>query len=425
MRFQPRNIGLILLITVTTGLLPQCATAAEHSKQESPKPKIAAIVTEYRHNSHADMFVTRLLKTYTLDGKGERPGLELASLYTDQVPNRDTSRNWAKTYGFPIYDTVADAMTLGTGTLAVDGVLLIAEHGNYPRSETGQKIYPKRRLFSEIVKVFEKSGRVVPVFSDKHLADNWKDAKWFYDTAKRLKIPLMAGSSLPTTWRYPPVDVLQGARLKQLVAFSYGSLDAYGFHGLEMVQCLIERRRGGETGVASVQCLVDDAVWKAQKNGVYDPKLFRAALSRLKKQPVPQDSNLQQLVKHPVLFVIDYRDGLRVNLFTLNGAVGEFASAWRYEDGKIDSTLFFLQSARPYNHFTHLLKGIGRMMHAGRPTWPADRTLLTSGTLDALLISKRRGGKSLNTPYLNVTYTTNWIWTQPPAPPPDRPSKSQ
>src|SRR5690606_2980944 len=110
------------------------------------------------------------------------PLMQLASLYTDQVPEGDTSRKWAKQYHFPIADTVADALTLGTGRLAVDGVLLVAEHGRYPVSETGQVQYPKRRLFEKVVEVFRKSGRVVPLFIDKHLADNWSDAKYIYDT---------------------------------------------------------------------------------------------------------------------------------------------------------------------------------------------------------------------------------------------------
>ena len=57
-------------------------------------------------------------------------------------------------------------------------MLLVAEHGEYPKSKTGQTVYPKRRLFSQVLDGFDRSGRVVPVFIDKHLADNWPDAKW-------------------------------------------------------------------------------------------------------------------------------------------------------------------------------------------------------------------------------------------------------
>jgi hypothetical protein len=394
---------------------------------EAPaKPKrIAAVVSEYRHNSHADVIVSRLLQTYTLDGKGERPRMQLMSVFTDQVPESDTSRKWAREYNFRISDTVADALTLGTGELAVDGVLLVAEHGKYPVSETGQTQYPKRRLFDEIVKVFRASQRSVPVFVDKHLADNWQDAKFIYDTSRELKFPMMAGSSLPMLWRYPPADVRRDAPLKQIVAVSYHTLDAYGFHAVEMVQALAERRKGGETGVKSVECLVDQAVWEAGKRGVYDPKLLEAALARVRLPAAIKEKKLADFVPNPVLFIIDYADGLRANILTLNGAVGEWSAAWRYDDDSVESTLFFTQEARPFMHFTNLVQGVDEMMQTGKPAWPVERTLLTSGTLDALLVSKKDKGRRLETPYLTFSYQSPWNWKQPPAPPPDRPIDQQ
>ncbi len=388
-------------------------------------PKVAGVTTIYHHNAHADVIIGRLLETDALNGTGQRASLQLASLYTDQVPKNDTSRALAAKFGVPIRKSVGEAVSTGRDKdgkpTIVDGVLLVAEHGKYPASDTGQTVFPKRRLFGEIVAEFERAGRVVPVFSDKHLADNWTDAKWIYDTAKEHNIPMMAGSSLPVLWRYPPTDVPRGAKLKQIVAVSYHTLDAYGFHAVEMVQSLVERRAGGETGVARVRCLTGSAVWEAETEGVYDRKLLDAALSRLKVRPIPAGKRVEDLAKAPVLFVIDYNDGLRACIFTLNGAVIEWASAWSNLEGEIDSTVFWTQEVRPFNHFTYLLMGIERMMHTGKPTWPVERTLLTSGILSAALISKRDGGKLLKTPWLNVSYQTDWNWQQPPPPPPGRP----
>jgi len=391
----------------------------------SPPQRVAAVVTEYRHNSHADVIVSRLFQTQTLDGTGSRPGMELKSVYTDQLPATDTSRKWAALHQFRICDSVQEALTLGSNHLAVDGVLLIAEHGRYPVSETGQTQYPKRRLFEEIARVVRTDGRPVPVFVDKHLADNWQDAKFIYDTARELTIPLMAGSSLPVLWRYPPADVRRDAKLKQVVALSYHTLDAYGFHALEMVQSLVERRSGGESGVRNVQCLVDGAVWEAGRRGDYDAELLQAALSRLKHPPSFKGRELADLVPHPVLFVIDYADGLRANIFTLNGAVGEWSSAWRYADDSVESTLFFTQEARPFMHFAYLVEGIDSMMQTGKPAWPVERTLLTSGVLDALLTSKKESSRRLETPYLAITYQNLRDWKQPPPPPADRPLDQQ
>jgi hypothetical protein len=379
-------------------------------------PKVAGITTVYHENSHADVILGRLIQTETLDDQGRRPNMQLVSLYTDQVPANDWSRRLSAQYGIPIFESPRQALTLGGDRLAVDGVLLVAEHGNYPESATGQIQYPKRRLFKEILDEFDRSGRVVPVFIDKHLADNWQDIQWIYEQARQRGVPLMAGSSLPGLWRYPPIDVPRGAHLKQIVAVSYHRLDTYGFHALEMVQCLAERRHGGETGVRAVQCLTGPDVWRALETGVCDPELLQAALRRLKR-PLPEGKRLQELVPEPVLFVVDYKDGLRANIFTLNPAVVEWAVAWRYADsGQIDSTLFYTQEKRPFTHFTYLVRGIEKMMQTGRPAWPVERTLLTSGVLDALLQSKLQGGKVLETPYLDIHYQYDGNWQQPPEP---------
>jgi hypothetical protein len=218
-----------LRASVPFAMLLACIAARPVASAEPPLPQkhVAALVTEYRHNSHADVIVSRLLQTDTLDGKGKDSPLVLVSLYTDQRPASDISRLLAASHRFRTSESIEDALTLGTGKLAVDGVLLVAEHGQYPKSPTGNTQYPKRRFWDETVRVFRASGRVVPVFIDKHLADNWTDAKAIYDTAREMKIPLMAGSSLPTSWRKPAADVARGAAISEIVTITYGSSDAY------------------------------------------------------------------------------------------------------------------------------------------------------------------------------------------------------
>ena len=183
----------LLMLTLLILLLIQ-PTGAQDSKP-ARKVKVAGVVSVYHYNSHADMIVGRTLRGYSLLDKDPRPSLQLMSLFTDQVPTTDLSIAASKKYGFPVLKTVTETLTQGGDRLAVDGVLLVAEHGNYPNSDTGGKQYPKRRLFTEMAAVMEKSGRSVPVFCDKHLADNWKDAKWIYDRARELKVPMMAGCS--------------------------------------------------------------------------------------------------------------------------------------------------------------------------------------------------------------------------------------
>lgn len=403
--------SLIALFCLANGAFAEDARATR---------RVAAIVTEYRHNSHADVIVSRLLLTDTLDGKGRESSLKLASLYTDQRPPNDTSRLLSASHHFPIYDRIADALTLGGDQLAVDGVLLIAEHGDYPRTPTGNMQYPKRRFWEEILKVFRASGRSVPVFIDKHLADNWEDASYIYNTARELNVPLMAGSSVPLTWRHPAVDVAQGAELKEIVALTFHTTDAYGFHALEAVQALAEQRRGGETGVRSVQCLTGDAVWQAWDARQFDPELFQAAWDRLPDRQGEWPA-LRQAVAEPKLLTVEYVDGLRAHLLELNGAVGGWSAAWRDANDSIQSTHFWTQEARPAAHFTLLLEGIEEMIQTRQPTWNAERTLLTSGVLDALLQSQQRSGERIETPYLKLAYEPSWRWRVPPPPPPSRP----
>src|SRR5262245_40617194 len=410
------QLSILLLLTLSA------------SAQEK-LPRVAVITTVWRHNSHADVLGSRLVQGYTLDGQGEFPKLKLISAYVDQFPANDMSRGLAQQHSFTIYDSVAGALTLGTGQLAVDGVLLICEHGDYPRSRSGSIEYPKRRLFGQLTNVFESTGRVVPVFSDKHLEDDWNDIRWFYDQAQRFKIPLMAGSSLPTLWRYPEADVQRGRPLKEIVATSYGPFDAYGFHALEVVQCLAERRKQGEawgeSGIKQVRCLEGDAVWQAARDGTFDRTLLDEPPTRLKQKPLAAGTTIDQTAGKPTLYMIDYRDGLRASILWAS-PINEWTVAWRYaDDGSTASTCFWTQEGRPYMHFTYLLKGVEQMIHTGQPTWPVERTLLTSGALDALLQSRTANSEIIQTPYLNITYQPNWSWQMPPPPPPARPSAGQ
>lgn len=392
------------------------APAAE-STASPPAKKIAAIVTLYTHNSHADLIVSRLLQTDTLDGKGEDSSLKLVSLYTDQKPEKDISRLLAASHRFRVSDTIEDALTLGTGRLAVDGVLLIAEHGEYPKSPIGMPRYPKRRFWDETVKVFRSSDRVVPVFIDKHLADNWQDAKFTYDNAREMKIPIMAGSSVPGTWRRPPADVKRGARLREIVGITYHLTEQYAFHALEMVQALAEQRQGGETGIKAVQTITGEAVWRAFDEKSFDTELFDAAWKRL-SQPRGGGRPLRQLVREPKLFRLEYADGLRAHVLELNGAVGEWSAAWRYADNdQVESSLFWTQEGRPAAHFTLLLNGIEQMVLTRKPSWNVERTLLTSGALPALLVSEKEDQRLVETPHLMLTYQPTWRWTEPPPPP--------
>lgn len=408
-----------------------------------PIKKLAAVVTEYRRWSHADVILRHILDGY-LDGT--RPELELVSLYTDQVPPNDMSRDLAKKHGFKIFDTIGDCLTLGGRTLAVDGVLSIGEHGRYPINERGQIVYPRRRFFEEITAVFERVGRSVPVFTDKHLAARWPDAKWMYDRARRLMVPLLAGSSLPLTWRKPHLVLPRGVELVGAVQLGYGPFEAYGFHALEALQCMVERRKlpaenGGppEQGVAAVTCHSGHAVAAALAGRPWDfrgaaGREFRLRLTWRTFDAHPWaapllDAALQLVPAHGPgdmrrgmtrdddsgIFEIEYRDGLRAFVVMPNGWVYEgdggafiFATRRRGAD-RPEACHFYLQGNEPFAHFAELVKAIETFVHTGHAPYPVERTLLTTGILDAVMTSRYEGGRRVETPHLQVRYTpTDW-----------------
>ncbi len=368
--------------------------------------RIAAIITEYRPGSHADVVIGKYLEGYKQNDKPPYPRSKIVSMFTEQVPKADMSRERAKKYGVPIFRTVADALTLGGDKLAVDGVILIGEHGDYPFNDKEQRLYPRFEMFLKITDVFRTSGRAVPVFNDKHLSWSWRQAKRMVEISREMKFPMLAGSSVPVAMRIPSVDAPFGAKQNKAVAISYSGLDIYGFHLLEALQCLTERRRGGEAGVRAVQCFERDACWRYIAQNPWVERLFTEALKRSNTR---KPGEAKALVKDPAVFVIDYADGLQAAAFLMTGVVEDFTVAIDI-DGKAEpfSLLMNLQNGRPHHHFGCLVKKIEEMFETGRPPYPVERTLLTSGMLDFALESRFQGYKRLETPELaRVRYTPN------------------
>ena len=386
-----------LTSTLAATLLGPRLLAAE------PK-KVAAIMTVYRPNSHSDVLVGKYMEGWLQKNQPPGPRSKLVSMYTAQVPDNDMSRAMSAKHGVPIYRTIYEALTLGTGELAVDGVLLVGEHGDYPMNDKAQKLYPRFELFLEITDVFRQTGRVCPVFNDKHLSYNWLKARRMVEISREMGFPMMAGSSVPVSHRKPAIDFPWGERATKAVAISFSGLDIYGFHLLESLQCMVERRQGGESGVKAVQCLQHDAVWNFLDTTPWAKRLFDRAISHSETR---QPGNLRELVKEPAVFLVDYRDGLQAAAFLLTGGVRDFTVAIDVE-GRSEpvSTLMWLQSGKPHRHFACLVMNIEKMFETGDATYPVERTLLTSATLDFALESRFQGYKRLDTPELAVRY---WV----------------
>ncbi len=391
------------------------------------RPRIAAVVTEYRRYSHAQHILDRYLFGYSWNGQHHLPEIDLVSLYTDQQPDGELSRSRSELCPqMKIYPTIAEALTCGGEKLAVDGVLLIGEHGNYPFNEKGQHLYPRYEFYKQITDVFRQSGRSVPVFNDKHLSWKWDWAREMVQISRELDFPLLAGSSLPVTRRIPQIDMPLGARIQEAMCVAVGGVDGYDIHALEAMQSMVERRRGGETGVAWIHAVRGaDAVMAALRSGSFDaggwdPALFRACLCRSHRLvPTRQGFNhhlptsdeihgrmtAENNPNTPVLYRYQHRDGLRMSMLLIEGVVNDFTFAARLAGKQTPLSLqMFLPPREVCNFFNPLTHATEQLFHTGQAPYPVERTLLTTGLTASGVESLFQDEQILVTPHLGIQY---------------------
>jgi hypothetical protein len=394
------------------------AASVAHAHQPARRRRLAVITTEWRERSHAWHMAERFLHGYPINGRWHRPPFDFVSAYVDQFPKSDLSRDRAKEFGFTIYKTIAEALRCGGDRLDVDAVLIIGEHGRYPINKFGQTEYPRYEFFRQVVEVFRKDGRVVPVFNDKHLSWRWEWAREMVDTARKMNFGFLAGSSLPVTWRMPSIDLPHGAEVDEMMCVAMGRVDSYDFHALEVIQCMAERRRGGERGVAGMQAMRGEAVWKAMAAGSWDkggwnPELFRACLSRSQTlaQPAtfshryPTPEQMRAWVKDPVCYRFDYVDGTKATMLLLNGLVGDFTFAAKIKNqAEPLSTLFYLPPVPNVVYSAVLMAKAEELFLTGKAPYPIERTLLTTGLVAAGVQALAAGGKRMETPQLAIRY---------------------
>lgn len=403
---------------VGAGLVGTSLAIGQERAAEKRK-RMAVITTEWRYRSHAWHMAERFLVGYPKHGRWHRPPFDVVAAYVDQHPEGDLSPSRSEEFGFPIFKTIAEAVRCGGDKLAVDAVLIIGEHGDYPINDIGQKQYPRYEFFKQVTDVFRKDGRAVPIFNDKHLSWNFDWAKEMVATSHELGFGFCAGSSLPVTWRMPAIDLPHGAAVEEVLGVAMGAVDIYDFHALEMIQCMAERRRGGETGVVSMHALRGDAVWDAMatgswKAGGWDPKLFEACLSRSQTlaQPktfshrYPTVPQMREWVKEPIAYRFEYADGLKGTMLLMNGLVDDFNFAARIK-GQAEplSTMFYLPPNPNVTYSAALMSKAEETFLTNKAPYPPERTLLTSGLVAAGLKSLAVGQKRIETPHLAVRYS--------------------
>lgn len=352
-------------------------------------------MTEYRYNSHADVIVGRLLGEH-----GYKPRVRVVSMYTDQVPHNDMSREMSQKYGVPFYSTIEETIAAGSPGDPVDGIVVVGEHGDYPWNDKGQHLYPRRRFMEETFQAMDRLGLRVPIFLDKHYSYDNESAAWIYEQVRQRGIKFMAGSSIPYTDPEPHYDRAALQSAESILVTSYGGTESYGFHALEVLQSLAEQREGAETGVESIRAISGKAIWEAMDRGEWPEELLQHALSvqELGSQEHPRD-----VCPEPVLFEIRYKDGLRGYVAQLNKYCRGWAYAVKNKSGAVTAARCKVGGERPFPHFTTLTSLMEDMICDGRMPCNMERTYLTTLMINTAMESLYQG-KAISSPQLAVSY---------------------
>ncbi len=358
--------------------------------------KVAAIITEFRHNSHAEVIVGRMLGEL-----GYHSSVKVVSMYTDQVPDNDMSRLMAEKHGFVICGTIEEAVTFGAPDDPVDGIVIIGEHGDYPWNEKNQRLYPRRRLLEQTLQAMDKVNLRVPIFCDKHFSYDNDDAMWMFHQIQQRNLPFLGGSSVPYTLSLLSYDLEVLHAPSEIFVISFGGTESYGFHGMEVLQSVAEQRKGGETGVESVEALSGDEMWEAMDAGVWPEYLLLHGLSVHdgERRAHPRDH-----CKEPVLFLVNYKDGTKGYVAQLEDYVKGWSCTIKNDAGDINSAWCNMDKGRPHRHFSTLTNLIERMIYTGKSAAPMERTLFTTIMINSGMEALYQK-KKICTPELDRTYS--------------------
>lgn len=392
--------------------------------------RIAAICTQYFPYSHADVIVTRWLEQVKNDVRlGFVPCTEIASLWVmqrqpaggavmpadyDVSPNRavqgfprfDISQVVARRYGVPMYASIEEALTLGTGELAVDAVILVGEHGDFPFNEYGQHLYPRKELFDEVVACFRKYGRVLPLFCDKHLSWNMEWAQEMVQTIKAMGIPFFGGSSVPISGTRHELFV-DGADMAESMGLFYSGHEIYGIHSMEYVQSIAEHRAGGERGITAIRTYQGEAVWAAHERGEWSRALFEATLAAaVTAKPGDYKSNCAKGDIPTAAIVCEHADGHKQTHICLDGHIEELICGVQLRNGECRaSTANMADLSNFVINFGHLSREIQKFFLTQQSPVAVERLLLTTLLVASFVRAlKDAPEQRVLTPTLNIAY---------------------
>ena len=403
---QPMKTPLVTrrALLGTTGL-----AAAAFAQAPQKRPRIACCVSFWGGpGSHADWIICKLMDGYWWQGAHMAPRVDVVSVYIHQLDTSGLGQKVCKAKNIPIYKSVGEAVTLGGKELAVDGVVIVGEHGNYPTDLKGHWLLPRWWMYQQVVRVFEQSKRSVPVFNDKHLSYNWDDAKWMFDKSRELGFPLTGGSSIPVYFRKPEIEIAIDTPIKNSIVIGGASDEGAIFHCIDVLQAFVERRKGGETGVKTVQSIRGPEVWKWVERNSWAGKLMDSvAASFQMKQGALQGSGQANAC------IIEYNDGTKAAVISGRGVGWTYAG--EIEGQKEPTVISMLGWPGPFAQY-HASNAqphwITEMMVTGKEPYNAERLLLSTGITNHYMESNWENGRyssvgrRIETPVLNMRYRT-------------------
>lgn len=377
------------------------------ARSQQRKPRIAVLATYWgATRSHADWLVNKLIDGYWWQGAYVAPRIEVVSLYLHQHDTSLLGQKVANAKGIPIFKSVGEAVTLGGKELAVDGVVIVGEHGDYPTDLKGHWLLPRWWLYNQVINVFEQSKRSVPIFNDKHLSYNWDEARWMFDKSRELGFPLTGGSLLPVYYRKPELEFDNDTPIKHSIVVGGASDEGAIFHCIELLQAFVERRKGGETGVKSIQSIRGPEAWKwVERNSWASKLLDSVAASLALSQGHFQASGSTNIC------IIEYNDGTNAAIIGSQGATWTYAG--EIEGRKEHTTVSLLNFPGPFDQY-HASNAqphwITEMMLTKKEPFNPERLLLTTGITNHYMESNWEDskyspvGRVIKTPFLNMTY---------------------
>jgi hypothetical protein len=388
-----------------TGIMPMLNAQAAPVPEK--RPRIACLVSYWGlPTSHADWIVNKLLDGFWWHGTPTPSPVEVVSVYINQFDTSLLGQKVCKAKNIPIFKTVGEAVTLGGPELAVDGVVIVCEHGNYPTDLKGHWLLPRWWIYSQVMHVFEQSKRSVPVFNDKHLSYNWDDAKWMFDKSRELNFPLTGGSSIPTYFRKPEVELAIDTPMQHSIVVADAADEGAIFHAIDVLQAFVDRRKGGETGVKSVQSIRGPEAWNWVESTAWANQLLEGVRKNFDLKPRYFEEG-----KQSNLCIVEYNDGTNAAVISGTGVGWTYAADIEGQnDPTIISMLGFPGPISQYHAANGNIHWLTEMMLTRKEPYNAERLLLSTGIVNHYMDSNWQDGRysaigrRVATPYMNMTY---------------------